>query len=336
MTQKICPQCKKEFKTSKFSPYQIYCGKTCLTKFRYHKLKNTPGYKEKVKANKLAWKTKYPDRYKANMQKQNKKQTEKARQNPEYREYLNNLNKRWIEKNPDKKKEYYERDNIKKREKYKKNEEWRDKQKIRTKTYHRENPDVNLKSYLRLLDDPKRLERKKIREKKYWEENKEKILEKNREHYRNNKEYYINYQKKWSLKEENKEKNKVYHKKWYVSGGREVNNKYRREKLKKDPAFRAQMNLRLRLYEFIKIGKYRKYGRFREMLGCDWEYFKEYIKEQFEVGMSWDNYGEWHIDHVIPVTAWDLSKEEDQMLASHYTNLQPLWAIDNIKKSNKF
>jgi hypothetical protein len=334
--KKICPQCNKEFEPSKHSTNQIYCDKKCNAKFRYHKLKNTPGYKEKAKASQYAWRAKHPDRYKEIMQKQNKKQTEKARQNPEYREYLNNLNKEWREKNPDKKGEYYEKDNRRKREKYNVNEEWREKQKIRTKTYHRENPDIGLKSYLKLLDDPKRLERKAIRAKKYWEENREKLLEKSREHYRNNKEYYSNYQKKWALKEENKLKHKSYYKKWYNNGGREVNNKYRREKLKKDPVFRAQRNLRLRLYEFIKKGKYRKYGRFKDMLGCDWEYFKEYIKEQFEVGMSWDNYGEWHIDHIIPVTAWDLSREEDQMLAGHFTNLQPLWAIDNIKKSNKF
>ena len=336
MTQKICPQCKKEFKTSKFSPYQIYCGKTCLIKFRYHKLKNTPGYKEKVKANKLAWKTKYPDRYKATMQKQNKKQTEKARQNPEYREYLNNLNKRWIEKNPDKKKEYYERDKIKKREKYKKNEEWREKKKEKTKKYHRENPDIGLKYYLKLIDDPKRLEIKKIRDQKYWEKNKEKLLEKGREHYRNNKEYYNDYRREWQKKPENKAKMKNYKKKWYDNGGREINYKWRREKLKNDPVFRAQMNLRLRLYEFIKKGKYRKYGRFKTMLGCDWDYFKKHIESQFEQGMSWSNYGKWEIDHVIPISVWDLSKEEDQMLASHYTNLQPLWAEENRKKSNKF
>ena len=51
--------------------------------------------------------------------------------------------------------------------------------------------------------------------------------------------------------------------------------------------------------------------------------------------MSWDNYGEWHIDHVIPLSLWDLSKKEDQEMATHYSNLQPLWAKDNIAKSNK-
>lgn len=61
-------------------------------------------------------------------------------------------------------------------------------------------------------------------------------------------------------------------------------------------------------------------------LGCDYEFLKNYIENKFQPNMTWDNYGEWEIDHIIPV-----SKNG----SFHYTNLQPLWKIDNRKKGNK-
>jgi len=68
------------------------------------------------------------------------------------------------------------------------------------------------------------------------------------------------------------------------------------------------------------------------LIGCDPIYLKEHLEGQFTSGMSWDNYGEWHIDHIVPCNDFDLTKPEEQSKCFHYTNLQPLWAIDNLKK----
>ena len=70
------------------------------------------------------------------------------------------------------------------------------------------------------------------------------------------------------------------------------------------------------------------------LIGCEIDYLMFHIQEQFTKGMNWDNYGlhGWHIDHKIPCAKFDLSKESEQLKCFNYTNLQPLWAIDNLKK----
>jgi hypothetical protein len=73
-----------------------------------------------------------------------------------------------------------------------------------------------------------------------------------------------------------------------------------------------------------------------ELLGCNSEFFKEYLENNFLDGMTWENYGEWHIDHMKPCAAFDLTNEDDQRKCFHYTNLQPLWALDNIIKGANF
>ena len=74
-----------------------------------------------------------------------------------------------------------------------------------------------------------------------------------------------------------------------------------------------------------------------ELLGCTIDEFKIYISNKFDSQMSWDNYGiyGWHIDHIIPCSSFDLTDPKQQKICFHYTNLQPLWAIDNLKKGNK-
>ena len=71
-------------------------------------------------------------------------------------------------------------------------------------------------------------------------------------------------------------------------------------------------------------------------LGCSIEDFKKYIESKFQNGMSWENYGHdtWHLDHITPLDAFNLSDRNQFLVASHYTNYQPLWAKDNYSKSN--
>jgi hypothetical protein len=78
---------------------------------------------------------------------------------------------------------------------------------------------------------------------------------------------------------------------------------------------------------------YTKKSRTYEILGCSFEEFKNYIDNQLSVGMSWDNHGEWHLDHKIPISFG--KTEEEVIKLNHYTNFQPLWAYENLLKSNK-
>jgi hypothetical protein len=74
-----------------------------------------------------------------------------------------------------------------------------------------------------------------------------------------------------------------------------------------------------------------------ELLGCNLDQLKQYIETLFKPGMTWGNHSKfgWHLDHIIPCSSFDLTDVEQQKKCFHYTNLQPLWAKDNIKKGSK-
>ena len=91
-------------------------------------------------------------------------------------------------------------------------------------------------------------------------------------------------------------------------------------------------NLRTRTSQVFKNKGYSKNTKTQEMLGVDWEIARKHIERQFTKGMNWSNQGDWHIDHIIPLSS--ANTEERLKKLCHYTNLQPLWAVDNLIKSD--
>jgi hypothetical protein len=108
---------------------------------------------------------------------------------------------------------------------------------------------------------------------------------------------------------------------------------YRRHKMKTDINYKLRQNLRKRLCKAIKNNQ--KKGSAIGDLGCSIEELKKHLEAQFQPGMSWDNYGKWHVDHIKPLVSFDLTNHEELKRACHYSNLQPLWAKDNLGKGDK-
>lgn len=108
--------------------------------------------------------------------------------------------------------------------------------------------------------------------------------------------------------------------------------KYIRNRYKTDSQFKIANILRSRLNKAIQFSKT---GSAVKDLGCSIEQLKIYLESRFVSGMTWDNYGEWHIDHIKPLASFDLTDYQQLKEACHYTNLQPLWAVDNLRKGNR-
>jgi hypothetical protein len=194
------------------------------------------------------------------------------------------------------------------------------------------------------INERRRRNKDKINErrKKNRFKNRDKINKRNREKYKENKQqlkYYTEnkervkeVQRQYRLK--NKEKIKEYR---GTLKYKEKKKKYIKEKLKTNNEFRIVSNLRTRLREAIKDQNTEKAFKFIELLGCTAKEAREHIENQFKKGMTWENYGVlgWHIDHIIPCSYFDLTDPEQQKKCFNYTNLQPLWAHENLSKSVK-
>lgn len=105
------------------------------------------------------------------------------------------------------------------------------------------------------------------------------------------------------------------------------------KRLKEDDLFKLKYNIRNLIRMSFKNLGYNKNSKTFKILGCTSQEFYEHIELHFLDGMNWGNRKEWHIDHIIPISS--AKTEEDIIKLNHYTNLRPLWAIDNIRKSNK-
>jgi hypothetical protein len=162
--------------------------------------------------------------------------------------------------------------------------------------------------------------------KKYCVINKEKISLRNKLWFEKNKEHKIQYDKEYKQKNAQKYID-------YRNNNKEKSNKDRQEKRIKDPLYKLTGNLRRRVLHCFKRKFWNKNNTTKDILGCDFEFAKQYLESKFTEGMTWENQGKWHIDHIIPLSS--AKTEEELKKLCHYTNLQPLWAIENLKKSNK-
>lgn len=109
-------------------------------------------------------------------------------------------------------------------------------------------------------------------------------------------------------------------------------NQYKKNKRETDINYKITCNLRTRLWSAIKNDY--KSGSAVNDLGCTIEYFKTYIELKFEHGMSWDNWGRdtWHLDHIKPLSSFNLSNREEFLSAVNYKNIKPMWFKDNLSK----
>jgi predicted PolB exonuclease-like 3'-5' exonuclease len=139
--------------------------------------------------------------------------------------------------------------------------------------------------------------------KEYYDNNREAILAQQKLHRQQTKERYNSYQRR-----------------------------YQAERKKTDPIYKMITNLRTRTYALVASKGFSKKSGFNKYLGCSTEKLKKHLEAQFQPGMTWDNYGEWHVDHVYPLSRASTIVKLEKLC--HYSNLQPLWASDNLSKSD--
>ena len=182
---------------------------------------------------------------------------------------------------------------------------------------------------------------KKVESKKEYEKNKERIFNYQRKYYLENTNKIKSRVSNYNLK--NKENSKIYYRnniekrlfyaKQYREKNKENRNKYEKYRKEIDIFYKLKHLVRNRINKYLKLKKIKKNHTTFELVGCTSQELKIYLEQKFIVGMSWDNQGKWHIDHIMPLSS--AKTEEELYKLCHFTNLQPMWASDNIKKGAK-
>lgn len=112
---------------------------------------------------------------------------------------------------------------------------------------------------------------------------------------------------------------------------------YQRTRRQTNPTAKLAVTLRNRMSDAIRRAKAsKKSDQTLKLVGCTWTELQNHISAQFQPGMTWENHGEWHIDHIRPCASFDLTKEDEQRACFNFTNLQPLWAHENLSKGAKY
>jgi hypothetical protein len=211
-------------------------------------------------------------------------------------------------------------------------------------------PDQNLKSGTEIEI---RKQRKKEYDRKRYLENKEAIAAYSRAyreanaqeiHARERARYAENIEARREASrasaKRNREKNTARQREWRACNKDKVRGYHRKhvnKKRKADIAFQLQMTVRTRIHGALARSSIGKATRTLQHVGCTASELRLWLESKFLPGMTWENRGRhgWHIDHIIPLAKFDLSDPEQQAAAFHYTNLQPLWAADNLRKGDR-
>jgi len=165
----------------------------------------------------------------------------------------------------------------------------------------------------------KHREKRRLLSKEWIKKNKKRFCAAKKEYRKKNADKIKSYMDKW--RKENRDRLRQYQ------------NNYYSERIKVDPIFKAALNIRGLIAISIKLNGFKKKTKTADILGCSFEEFKAHIESQFLPRMSWDNRSEWHIDHIMPVSMANTYDEVVRL--NHYKNLRPMWASDNIRKSDK-
>lgn len=185
------------------------------------------------------------------------------------------------------------------------------------------------------------------------EERKAKVAARNRAYYAANREKLKKKSQEWRDRnpERVKAQRREYHashpeycREWYAKNKTARNkwhNAYQRRRQQENPQLAIYAKIIRRtndaLRKHLSGRRVTSRSRIVQLLGCEWAVFMAHIEAQFLPGMTWENHGltGWHFDHIMPLSAFDLTDEEQLKKGCHYTNVQPLWAADNIRKGGR-
>jgi hypothetical protein len=163
---------------------------------------------------------------------------------------------------------------------------------------------------------------KKIADKKYHQKNKERISEYHTSWASENRKHLREYHKKW------REENIIQHR---------INKKnYEKTRKHKDPVYKLIGNFRTAIYTVLKENNMNKFGHYFEVLGYTPNDLVKHLESQFKDGITWSNYGEWHVDHKLPLSSFTFTDMNDPEFKRCWAleNLQPMWGRENIIKYN--
>lgn len=183
----------------------------------------------------------------------------------------------------------------------------------------------------------------------YRSENRDQISERKKEYREKNKEQIKEYQRQYDLthresraeyRQDHEKEIQQYNKEYCKINKKQINarkRQYTKRKKQQDPYFKIKCNLRTRLYHAIK-NNFKSGSAVADLMMSIFD-FKIYLEKRFypnpESGemMTWENYGTlWHIDHIIPLSSFDLTNREELLKAVHFSNLRPMWAKQNISE----